>query len=1364
MPEGGALGGRASVSQERLLEMIDSSVARMNEVVLLHCKPLPRSCQLSLPESFGRSHSSSETLWNAAVDQLSEADKKEIIIKDRHELDILSDLYYFTKKQQQACLAKQWTFKRPGGKIVIVRDLLGKMLKCVNHYKAVGDIAVQFNTKAASLPWAAFRFLLQAGTLQYEDIKKDWDDIVHVQEDIGELCALVMGEGEQYLSSRALWRPLGLITFHLDIIDQISEIKTQLDTFNRPLTRWDDTMEKVDDGLKKSERLNILRWLSKEPYIQYHNRNKEGFLHGTGSWLLNHPVYTQWKDESTNSILWLHEDFSRDFADKTCPRPVYYYCSGDAAESARSNPAAILASIVRQLCCTSPGEPLLEPVVREYNNHDDPDAVGQLLLDDIHRLLVELIGCYPAVTIIIDALDEVEPTTGFKLLDALTSVLELPVLVKIFISSRDDPDIANRLQDFSNIEISPENNSSDIRLVVEARSRELIRTKPSLFLVEESDGNPVRTMIIDRLTEGAKGMFIWAELQLLAITEMNTKAEVIRRLGTLPKTLEALYREIFETIEKKCTESVDHEYAQITLSLLLHCHEQLKLSAFLDAVSIYPPSLRGKGNTAFVSKEQILKLCGKLVVFDSELDTFRFLHISAQEFLHRQEAYSVPISNSRIAQACLLCLNDRIPVESGTECEDWHLSQASSVIDLDYDENCNRQDNGKARLDDPNSFEHFAIYSWQHYAQVANTTQECRDGVKDLLSIFFFGFTAGNSPFSLWETEFLKTGKPRGYNSPIYHDDICVPHHKLNAVATDQIERGQVICGLTNKQTLGLHLGLSSRSITLVKELLSRAHIEATETEVVEIAMFHEGRITSDSQYKQDMRDTGITEEIVLDALNALRNRKRSMPFFDRATYPEKLTRTRYTTEELMVYLLERERVKLGEENAYLIMKYFGMRVVSSLLEHKDEVKITPRAIQAAVANLCYGREVLPLFLEKEQDIHITEEVLVEAARNWRSGTQIFQLILDKQKPLPITLRVVQDVIQNEDQAHHILRMLLEKKKEIPTSEELLTELMGQFKGWQILKLLLEQENAIPITIGMVISASSNEPYGFDILSLFFQKNKNIPITEEVWIRASRNLVSGAEIVKLLLKERGRTSITAKMVEAAVANFRHGEKILSYFLDKQAHVPITAVALRSALWNHCGVLQVEPQPNKLYTQCPEWVAEFGRSMTKMLLSRANTRLKKENAQSLYFCAAILGDESVLQHLEDYLVPANPSLSTKHYYSAAKFRAMLLYDEQQAAQFLNRVLESAADAQILKILLCVAILSARYSLVKILVESDQVDLKEIYAEKCLPVSLSNYLDDRILKLLQKAGADPFLEDGHGENGISMPRRRALEWLN
>jgi hypothetical protein len=54
------------------------------------------------------------------------------------------------------------------------------------------------------------------------------------------------------------------------------------------------------------KRLEVLDWLSTQPYIDHHTTIKSRVMDGTGQWLLNHWTFRRWKVASSNSLLWLH--------------------------------------------------------------------------------------------------------------------------------------------------------------------------------------------------------------------------------------------------------------------------------------------------------------------------------------------------------------------------------------------------------------------------------------------------------------------------------------------------------------------------------------------------------------------------------------------------------------------------------------------------------------------------------------------------------------------------------------------------------------------------------------------------------------------------------------------------------------------------------------------------------------------------------------------------------------------------------------------------------------------------------------------------------------------------------------------------
>lgn len=54
------------------------------------------------------------------------------------------------------------SFKKSSGEVVFLHDILAKVARWVQKFIEVGDVAVQYDSAHAALPWAAIRFILQA--------------------------------------------------------------------------------------------------------------------------------------------------------------------------------------------------------------------------------------------------------------------------------------------------------------------------------------------------------------------------------------------------------------------------------------------------------------------------------------------------------------------------------------------------------------------------------------------------------------------------------------------------------------------------------------------------------------------------------------------------------------------------------------------------------------------------------------------------------------------------------------------------------------------------------------------------------------------------------------------------------------------------------------------------------------------------------------------------------------------------------------------------------------------------------------------------------------------------------------------------
>lgn len=188
------------------------------------------------------------------------------------------------------------------------------------------------------------------------------------------------------------------------------------------------------------------------------------------------------------------------------PPPAFFYCSRNPAEPTRSNPEAILASLVRQLSSLQPGDPLLSPSIEFFKkNEAQAFAFGPPRIGETCELIIQLVEHYPLTLIVIDAFDECDPDKRADLLEALEAILrESSSLVKIFISSRDDQDIVFQLKQYPNLEISSDRNGDDIAKFVKAETEKLIEKKKLLRYSQARE--EMEELIVRKVAHGATGM------------------------------------------------------------------------------------------------------------------------------------------------------------------------------------------------------------------------------------------------------------------------------------------------------------------------------------------------------------------------------------------------------------------------------------------------------------------------------------------------------------------------------------------------------------------------------------------------------------------------------------------------------------------------------------------------------------------------------------------------------------------------------------------------------------------------------------------------------------------------------------------
>ena len=260
-----------------------------------------------------------------------------------------------------------------------------------------------------------------------------------------------------------------------------------------------------------------------------------------------------------------------------------------------------------------------------YSNHyrESGSTTGPSVTPEDFCLLIQSLSTFfDEVMIIIDALDECGNDRS-RVVELLAILNAEGFNIKTLFTSRLETDIEVHLESYEKISIAA--TSSDLKLYVaseiESRSRKrLLRTR-----------NPdLKKEIMDRLVEGAEGMFRWVACQLDYLCELNTDKAIRRGLKSLPPTLFATYERILDRVN--ASNSDTQKLVQRVLTWIVCSKKPLSTKELLEAVSI------NEGDTeldrdAIPDEEGILKWCSSLVRRTPNGDRLELAHFTVEEFL-----------------------------------------------------------------------------------------------------------------------------------------------------------------------------------------------------------------------------------------------------------------------------------------------------------------------------------------------------------------------------------------------------------------------------------------------------------------------------------------------------------------------------------------------------------------------------------------------------------------------------------------------------------------------------------------------------------------------------------------------------------
>ncbi|KAL7273058.1 hypothetical protein RUND412_004116 [Rhizina undulata] len=402
------------------------------------------------------------------------------------------------------------------------------------------------------------------------------------------------------------------------------------------------------------ERSKILEWFSRVPFEEHHLFIRQFRQAGTGKWLLEKREFIDWKDSPSSSILWLHgiagggkttlaslvidESMSSSNHAIAC-----FYCKH--GERDRQDPVSILSTIIKQLSLMGPEGSLPQSVVSVFNDHKSKS--GEMQLSESQKLIASLPENFVQTVIVIDALDECDKESRRQLLNALDIIIKSSAgVIKLFVTSRDADDIALKLEGTPNIYIHSSDNSGDIAAFVRAEVEKCTSEK---LLLRGSVRPEIKESIIEKLTSGADGMFLWVTLQIKSICEEKSAKAIQKALKQLPKGLKGTYSVIWDKI---CGSSKENELlARRTLKWILCAKSPLAEAEIVDAVPIEPMDFTGSEDHEDLTVQDLLDVCQNLIVVDEQLGVLRTAHFSVNEYL--QDHFKMAEAHGQAAEICL---------------------------------------------------------------------------------------------------------------------------------------------------------------------------------------------------------------------------------------------------------------------------------------------------------------------------------------------------------------------------------------------------------------------------------------------------------------------------------------------------------------------------------------------------------------------------------------------------------------------------------------------------------------------------------------------------------------------------------------
>ncbi|TVY67342.1 Vegetative incompatibility protein HET-E-1 [Fusarium oxysporum f. sp. cubense] len=403
----------------------------------------------------------------------------------------------------------------------------------------------------------------------------------------------------------------------------------------------------------------IERWLSPPDCSTNANLARKRRHPGTGTWLLNSPVFQEWKLGSRQH-LWLYglagcgkTILSTTILDHLLQTDTYTTLAFffDFSDPRKQKVEDLLRSLAVQLYHT--GNEAARRLDSLFASHDDgrrqPDTTA---LSACVNAMIRITG---KVFVIIDALDEC--TKREELLHWIRGLASSNA--QLLVTGRPEAEFQReipRLLDERNcVLLDKQAVNADIRSYVDAT------LKQRSDFVEKKLCPSLLGDMRDKIGNGADGMFRWAACQLDSLARCLSPRDIKIALKSLPRDLSETYCRMLKNIPPEYRRG-----AIRLLQFLVHTKRPLKVLEAIEVIATQvdqePRGFDVDGRLC--QKRDVLRYCPSLVIiaevtnYAGIVEELHLAHFSVKEYLLKQAEFDLENASIVITRTCLTYLTD----------------------------------------------------------------------------------------------------------------------------------------------------------------------------------------------------------------------------------------------------------------------------------------------------------------------------------------------------------------------------------------------------------------------------------------------------------------------------------------------------------------------------------------------------------------------------------------------------------------------------------------------------------------------------------------------------------------------------------